>query len=119
MNDHELSTAKEGLSEEGKELHEQLLKDKTKSPHELVRDAQEMIRRGKTYNILIPQGGRIDIAGVPFTVSRIKEHQLTLSTAKGYQLVKDTPAARQRLQYDSEKAKKEMEEEKKKEESDE
>ena len=74
----------EATRSDGEELHDELFNDGegkvkdaeqniTKPLKQLVSEAQAMIDKGETFKILIPQGGRVDVAGVPFTASKISK----------------------------------------------
>jgi hypothetical protein len=66
---------------------------------ELINEAQNMIEKGQTYDILIPQGQILYIDGVPFIAVKIKEKVLTLRAMAGYRLKPDTPANRRIVGY--------------------
>ena len=90
----------EGLEESAKDLHKQLFKNTEARPgSEIIKDARQMITEGKITTILIKQGIELQIGGVPFLVTKVKEKMLQLVPVAGYKLKRDSKAARKALHY--------------------
>lgn len=93
-------TSDEGLDKSAKELHKQIFKNTEAKPgSEIIKDARQMIEEGKTTTILIKQGIELQIGGVPFLVTKIKRKSLELVPVAGYELRRDSKAARKALHY--------------------
>jgi len=64
-----------------------------------IKKAEKMLKDKAIETILIPMGNPVKLAGVPFTVAKIKGNQLTLVVGAGYKLDYDNPRTRKKHNY--------------------
>jgi len=68
--------------------------DMVKNHMQQVEEAKQMVANNETVVVAVPQGELLEVAGVPFTVGKVKAKSLTLIPIRGYSLMKETTAQR-------------------------